>query len=179
MLDAPVSGSPATVDQGQASILAGGDSAAFERIKPILLAIGSRVTYIGGNGMAVTMKIAINLSLPVQFLAFAEGVLLAEKSGIERTTAIDAILNSVVASPALRYRAPFVLEMPEHAWFTVNLMQKDLLLARDLGREVDVPLTSVSLMSEWLTSVCAAGFAEQDFAAIFEVLARRSGLDSA
>ncbi len=179
MLDAPVSGSPLTVEQGQLSIMVGGEPAAFERAKPALLAIGPRVARVGANGTAVAMKIAINLSLPVQFLAFSEGVLLAEKSGIERAAAVEALLNSVIASPALRYRGPFVLGLPDEAWFTVNLMQKDMLLALELGREVGMALPTVALANEWLTAARAAGLGERDFASLFQVVARIAAADGA
>ncbi len=140
MLDVPVSGSVITLEQGNLSLMVGGDQAIFERVKPILLAIGPKVNYVGNNGQAVLMKIAINLNLQVQFLAFCEGLLLAEKGGIPRETALEVILNSVIASPSLKYRAPSILNMPEEAWFDVNMMQKDMLLALELGRELDVPL---------------------------------------
>jgi 3-hydroxyisobutyrate dehydrogenase-like beta-hydroxyacid dehydrogenase len=178
MLDAPVSGSVSTLEQGQLSIMVGGDRAVFERIEPVLLAIGPKVTRMGANGLAVTMKIAINLSLAVQYLAFSEGLLLAEKSGIPRETALQAMLQSVVASPVLKYRGPFVLEMPEEAWFDVNMMQKDMLLALELGRAVDVPLPTVAIANEWLTAARALGLGHKDFAILFEVLARMSGLNS-
>ena len=176
MLDAPVSGSLVTLEQGQLSIMVGGDQDAFERVKPILLEIGPKVTYVGANGLAVTLKIAINLSLAVQFLAFSEGVLLAEKSGIARETAVDVMLHSVIASPALQYRGPFVLNMPADAWFDVNMMQKDMVLAQKMGRELDVPLPTVAVANEWLTAARAMGLAEKDFAIIFEVLARMAGV---
>jgi 3-hydroxyisobutyrate dehydrogenase-like beta-hydroxyacid dehydrogenase len=176
MLDAPVSGSLLTLEQGKLSIMVGGDRDAFERVRPILLDIGPRATYMGGNGQAVTMKIAINLSLAVQFMAFAESVLLAEKSGIARETAVETFMHSVVASPALQYRGQFVLNMPEEAWFDVNMMQKDLLLALELGREVDVPLPTVAITNEWLTAARALGLADKDFAILFETLSRMAGV---
>ena len=117
MLDAPVSGSVSTLEQGRLSIMAAGDPAAFENVKPILQAIGPKVTFVGANGLAVTMKIATNLSLAVQMLAFSESVLLAEKNGIPRATAVEVLLNSVIASPMIAYRGPFVLKMPDEAWF--------------------------------------------------------------
>src|SRR5919199_3572097 len=86
MLDAPVSGSVITLEQGKLSVMVGGEQDAFERARPILEAIGPKVFHVGPNGAAVTMKIATNLSLAVQMLAFSEGVLLAEKSGISRET---------------------------------------------------------------------------------------------
>ena len=176
MLDAPVSGSLVTLEQGKLSIMVGGDQDAFERVKPILLDIGPKVTYVGANGLAVTLKIAINLSLAVQYLAFSEGVLLAEKSGIARETAVDVMLHSVIASPALQYRGPFVLDMPAQAWFDANMMQKDMVLAQEMGRALDVPLPTVAVANEWLTAARAMGLAEKDFAIIFEVLARMAGV---
>jgi 3-hydroxyisobutyrate dehydrogenase-like beta-hydroxyacid dehydrogenase len=176
MLDVPVSGSVITLEQGNLSLMVGGDQATFEKVKPILLDIGPKVNYVGKNGQAVLMKIAINLSLPVQILALSEGLLLAEKGGIPREVALETMLNSVVASPALKYRAPFVLKMPDEAWFDVNMMQKDLLLALEMGRELDVPLPSVALSNEILTAARAMGLAKEDFAIMFEVLARMAGL---
>ncbi len=175
MLDAPVSGSVVTLEEGKLSIMVGGDPDIFERVKPILLDIGPKVTYVGANGLAVTMKIATNLSLAVQMLAFSEGVLLAEKSGIRRAVAVEVLTNSVVASPMVKYRGPFVLEMPEQAWFNVNMMQKDMNLALELGRQVDVPLPTTAVTNEFLSAARGMGLAERDFAALFEVLAHMSG----
>jgi 3-hydroxyisobutyrate dehydrogenase-like beta-hydroxyacid dehydrogenase len=176
MLDAPVSGSVITLEEGKLSIMAGGDRAAFERALPILRAIGPKVTHVGANGLAVSMKIATNLSLAVQMLAFSEGVLLAEKSGIARETAVEVLLNSVIASPMVKYRGPFVLNMPDEAWFDVNMMQKDLLLALELGRQLNVPLPTTAITNEMLTSARGMGLAERDFAILFEVLARMAGM---
>jgi 3-hydroxyisobutyrate dehydrogenase-like beta-hydroxyacid dehydrogenase len=176
MLDAPVSGSVETLESGKLSIMVGGDQAVFEKVKPILLDIGPKANYVGGNGLAVAMKIATNLSLAVQMLAFSEGVLLAEKSGIKRETAVEVLLNSVIASPMVKYRGPFVLGMPDEAWFNVNMMQKDLNLAQELGQQLDVPLPTTAATNEMLTAARGMGMAEEDFAIIFEVLARMSGL---
>jgi 3-hydroxyisobutyrate dehydrogenase-like beta-hydroxyacid dehydrogenase len=176
MVDAPVSGSVVTVQQGKLSVMVGGHADTFERIKPVLLDLGPKVTHVGENGLALVMKIAINLCLPTQILAFAEGVMLAEKSGIPREKAVEALLNSVVASPMLQYRGPFVLKMPDEAWFNVNMMQKDMLLALELGRQVNVPLPTSSVSNELLTAARAMGLAEQDFAVIYKVLERLSGV---
>jgi 3-hydroxyisobutyrate dehydrogenase-like beta-hydroxyacid dehydrogenase len=175
MLDAPVSGSVITLEEGKLSIMVGGDHGAFEKALPILEAIGPKVTHVGGNGLAVSMKIATNLSLAVQMLAFSEGVLLAERSGIARQTAVEVLLNSVIASPMVKYRGPFVLNMPDEAWFDVNMMQKDLLLALEMGRQLDVPLPTTAITNEMLTAARGMGLAEKDFAILFETLARMAG----
>ena len=176
MLDAPVSGSVITLEEGKLSIMVGGDSEAFDRVKAILLDIGPKVTYVGGNGLAVTMKIATNLSLAVQMLAFSEGILLAEKSGIKREVAVDVLVNSVIASPMVKYRGPFVLQMPEEAWFNVNMMQKDMNLALELGRQMHVPLPTTAVANEFLTAARGLGLEEWDFAILFQVLANLSGV---
>jgi 3-hydroxyisobutyrate dehydrogenase-like beta-hydroxyacid dehydrogenase len=176
MLDAPVSGSVITLEEGKLSIMVGGDAGTFEKVKPVLESIGPKVTHVGGNGLAVSMKIATNLSLAVQMLAFSEGVLLAEKSGIRRETAVEVLLNSVIASPMVKYRGPFVLSMPDQAWFDVNMMQKDMNLALEMGRQLDVPLPTTAITNELLTAARGMGLGEKDFAVLFEVLARIAGI---
>ena len=176
MLDAPVSGSVVTLEEGKLSIMVGGDPAVFERVKPILLDIGPKATHVGRNGLAVTMKIATNLSLAVQMLAFSEGVLIAEKSGIKRETAVEVLTNSVIASPMVKYRGPFVLQMPDEAWFNVNMMQKDMNLALELGRQLDIPLPTTATTNEFLTAARGMGLDEQDFAVLFDVVAQMSGV---
>jgi 3-hydroxyisobutyrate dehydrogenase-like beta-hydroxyacid dehydrogenase len=179
MLDSPVSGSVSTLEEGRLSLMVGGDDEAFRRVEPILRQIGPVVTHVGGNGQAVTMKIATNLSLAVQILAFSEGVLLAEKSGIPRETAVEVLLNSVIASPMLKYRGPFVLQQPDEAWFGVAMMQKDMLLALELGRELEVPLPTTAVTNQLLTAGRALGLGSKDFAALYDVLATMSGRDGA
>ena len=179
MIDAPVSGSPVTLDAGQLSFMVGGDPAALERVRPYLLAIGPTITHVGVLGLAATMKVATNLGLAVQILAFSEAVLLAEKAGIPRERAVEVLLKSVVASPMLKYRGPFVLRMPEEAFFNVPMMQKDLELALDLGLKNGVPLPTTSLAHEMLSAARGNGLGEYDFAVVFDVLASMSGLTGA
>lgn len=176
MLDAPVSGSVITLEQGKLSLMVGGEKETFDKALPILQQVGPKVTHVGGNGLAVGMKIATNLSLAVQMLAFSEGVLLAEKSGISRETAVEVLTHSVIASPMVQYRGPFVLGHPDEAWFDCNMMQKDMLLALEMGRELDVPLPTTALTNEFLTAARGMGLDHYDFAIMFDVLARMSGI---
>jgi 3-hydroxyisobutyrate dehydrogenase-like beta-hydroxyacid dehydrogenase len=176
MVDSPVSGSVITLQEGKLSVMVGGRKETFEAIRPLLLDLGPKVSYVGDNGLALCMKIATNLSLAVQMLAFSEGVLLAEKSGIAREVAVDVLTHSAVASPMIQYRGPFVLEQPEPAWFDVNMMQKDMVLAMDLGRQLDVPLPTTAVSNEILTAARAMGLAKYDFACMFDALAAMSGV---
>src|SRR5207249_6565532 len=159
-------------------IMVGGEPEAFERVKPLLEAIGPRVFHLGPNGTAVTMKIAINLSLAVQMLAFSEGVLLAEKTGISRERAVEVMLASVIASPMVAYRGPLVLGHPEEVWFDCHMMQKDMNLALELGRELEVPLPTTAVTSELLSAANGMGIGERDFAVLFDVLAAMAGVET-
>jgi 3-hydroxyisobutyrate dehydrogenase-like beta-hydroxyacid dehydrogenase len=176
MVDAPVSGSVITLQQGKLSVMVGGTAETFERVKLLLHDIGPKVTHVGGNGVALAMKIAVNLSLAVQMMAFSEGVLLAEKSGIKREVAVDVLTHSAVASPMIQYRGPFVLQQPEEAWFDVNMMQKDMLLAMELGRQLNVPVPTTAVTNEFLTAARGMGWEKLDFAVVFDVLARMAGV---
>jgi 3-hydroxyisobutyrate dehydrogenase-like beta-hydroxyacid dehydrogenase len=176
MLAAPVSGSPITLDAGQLSFMVGGDSAVLDRVRPYLSAIGPTITHVGEVGLASAMKIATNLGLAVQMLAFSEAVALAEKAGIARERAVEALLRSVIASPMVRYRGPFVLQMPREALFDVPMMQKDLGLALEMGRTLGVPLPTTGVTQEMLTAARGLGVGHFDFAVVFDVLAAMGGL---
>ncbi len=176
MLDAPVVGSTVTLREGNLLFIVGGDRAACEAVTPILLDIGRKVIHVGANGQAALMKIATNLNIAVQMLAFSEGMVLAEKGGIPRETAAAVLLGSAIASPMLRYRGPFVLKDPDEVLFDVNMMQKDTLLALEMGRTLDVPLPTTAVANEFLTATRSMGLAHKDCAAVYEALARLAGL---
>jgi 3-hydroxyisobutyrate dehydrogenase-like beta-hydroxyacid dehydrogenase len=176
LLDAPVSGSVSTLEEGRLSIMVGGDAETFERVRPVLLDVGPAVRRVGTNGQALLLKIAINLSLHVQMTAFSEGLLLVEKDGMDRETAVAAMLESVIASPMLRYRGPFVLEQPEEAWFDCTMMQKDMNLALEAGRQLEVPMPTTAASNELLTAARGMGLGSRDFSIVYEVLAQMAGV---
>jgi 3-hydroxyisobutyrate dehydrogenase-like beta-hydroxyacid dehydrogenase len=176
MVDSPVSGSVITLEQGKLTMMVGGRADTFKKIEPLLLDIGPKATHVGDNGLAVLMKIATNLSLAVQMLAFSEGVLLAEKAGIPRKTAVEVLTHSVIASPMVVYRGPMVMGLPDEAWFDMKMMQKDMSLALEMGRRLAVPLPTTAVANEFLTAARGAGLEKKDFAAVFHLLAQLSGV---
>jgi 3-hydroxyisobutyrate dehydrogenase-like beta-hydroxyacid dehydrogenase len=178
MMDAPISGTTFTLAKGHASLMVGGDKAAFERVQPALLAIGPKVTYIGAQGLAVQLKVALNLTLVIEVIGFCEGIALAEKGGVPREVAVDAFLKSVVASPVLNYRAPLILEghISDATYGNVNLQQKDMLLALDLGRKMGVPVPLGAAANEMLNACRGLGLAHHDFVAVYEVYRRLGGM---
>lgn len=169
MLDAPLSGSPVTVRQGTASIMVGGDRDAFDRVSPVLGDIGSKVSYIGGSGTAVQMKVAINLTLIVEMVVFCESVALAEKGGVDRAVAVDAMLKSVVASPVMGYRGPFILDMPDTPLADVTLQQKDMVLALEVARRQGSPAPLGAIANELLNACRGLGIDHRDFVTVFDV----------
>jgi 3-hydroxyisobutyrate dehydrogenase-like beta-hydroxyacid dehydrogenase len=178
MLDAPISGTTLTLSKGNASLMVAGDKAAFERVQPVLLAIGPKVTHIGAQGLAVQLKVALNMTLVIEVIGFCEGIALAEKGGVPREVAVDAFLKSVVASPVLHYRAPLILEghISDATYGNVNLQQKDMLLALDLGRKMGVPVPLGAAANEMLNACRGLGLAHHDFVTVYEVYRRLGGM---
>ena len=171
MLDAPVSGSVPQVRTGSLMIMVGGDAAAYHRVEPVLRELGTP-SHIGSNGQGLVLKLAINISLPVQMLALAEGLLLADRSGIDRRRALEVMTGSAIGSPMLKARAPLVLDLPAEAWFTLGLVQKDVELARDLADSLGVPLPTADRADEVLGLARTLGYQDRDLAALFQVLER-------
>lgn len=172
MLDAPVSGSVLAAEHGSLIIMVGGDEKAFHEVEPLLRLLGQQVSHVGGNCQALLLKLAINISLGAQLLAFSEGVLLAERGGIDRRTAIEVMNGSTISSPMLQARRHFLLELPQVAWFDVQLMQKDIRLALQTGQELGVPLPSAEVTDDLLTRARELGYTHRDVAAMLEVLER-------
>ena len=177
MLDAPLSGSPVTVAAGTASVMVGGDESAYERVRPILLDIGPKVRYVGGQGMAAQLKLSINLLLMVEVIAFGEAVALAEKGGVDRTAAVEAILDSVAASPVLSYRGPFILEgqMPAKPLADVALQQKDMTLVLEQGRLLGSPVPVAAAANELMNISRGMGIGHHDFVVAHEAYRRMGG----
>jgi 3-hydroxyisobutyrate dehydrogenase-like beta-hydroxyacid dehydrogenase len=174
MLDAPVSGSIPQVETGTLAIMVGGEPQAFATVGPLLDELGETVTYIGPNGQGLLMKLAINISLAAQALAFGEGLLLAERGGVDRKLAAEVLSSSSIGSPMLRARVPLFLELPEHAWFDIALMHKDIRLARREAQALSTPLHAAAASDEMLGRAEELGYAHRDLAALFEVLSRTS-----
>ncbi len=171
MVDAPVSGSVPAARDGSLAILVGGTDEAFAAATPVLSHLGS-VSHVGENGHGLLLKLAVNISLAAQMLAFSEGVLLAKRGGIDPEVATKVMAETSIGSPMLRVRAPLVLNLPEQAWFRVDLMHKDIRLAQDAGRQEGVSLPSATTADTILGQAEKAGYGHRDIAGLFEVLAK-------
>jgi 3-hydroxyisobutyrate dehydrogenase-like beta-hydroxyacid dehydrogenase len=172
MLDAPVSGSIPQAESGTLAIMVGGDTQAFRTVEPLLRELGQTVTHIGESGQGLVLKLAINISLAVQTLAFSEGLLLAERDGVDPKLAADVMAATPIGSPMLKARVPLLLDLPEQAWFDVAMMQKDIRLALEAADDVAILLPSAAVADEMLTKASELGYAHRDLAALREVLAQ-------
>jgi 3-hydroxyisobutyrate dehydrogenase-like beta-hydroxyacid dehydrogenase len=172
MLDAPVSGSIPQAETGTLAIMVGGNRDAFAAVEHLLRELGHAVTYIGPNGQGLVMKLAINISLAVQTLAFSEGLLLAERDGVDPRIAAEVMSATPIGSPMLKARIPLLLDLPKQAWFDIAMMQKDIRLALDAAQAVDVPLPSATAADQMLTKASEFGYEHRDIAALHEVLSR-------
>jgi 3-hydroxyisobutyrate dehydrogenase-like beta-hydroxyacid dehydrogenase len=170
MLDAPVSGSIPQAESGTLAVMAGGDEQAFRKVEPLLGSLGHTVTHVGANGQGLVLKLAINISLAVQVLAFSEGLLLAERDGVAPKLAAEVMAGSPIGSPMLKARVPLLLDLPDGAWFDVTMMHKDIRLALEAADELSIPLPSAALADEMLTRATELGYAHRDLAALHETL---------
>jgi len=173
MLDTPVSGSVPQVKSGTLTIMVGGDQNAYDRIEPVLRVLGTP-TRIGENGQGLILKLAINISLAVQTLAFSEGLLLAERDGIDPHLAAQVMADSPIGSPMLKLRVPLMLDPPDEAWFDIGLMHKDIRLVRQAGNELGTPLPSAQVADEILSQAEQLGYTHRDIASVHQLLARVS-----
>lgn len=171
VLEAPVSGSVPQVEQGILTILVGGDRAVYEALLPTLQELGKTVRYVGPLGQAMLLKLAVNVSLAMQMIALSEGVLLAERWGVDRKVAVDTMMGTSIASPTLLGRAQLLINPPEGTWFSINLLRKDLGLALDAGKEKSVRLGSAQLAHDVLTKAKERGFGDRDIATVLQALA--------
>jgi 3-hydroxyisobutyrate dehydrogenase-like beta-hydroxyacid dehydrogenase len=172
MIDAPVSGSVPAARNGTLAIMVGGTEEGFRGAETLLHRLGSSVNHVGGNGQGLLLKLAVNISLAAQMLAFSEGVLLAERGGIDPALAARAMTESAIGSPMLKARAPLVLDLPERAWFDVELMHKDIRLALETARASGVPLPAAAAAGSVLSMAENLGYGHRDIAGLYEVLAR-------
>lgn len=177
LLDAPVLGSILTLKQGNLLVMVGGDPAAYAKAEPALRALGSTVKRVGDVGQAKALKLAANLNLGVQIVAFSEGIVLAQKMGLDPKVATEALLGGVIASPALKYRFPFVFDPPEYAWFDVNMIQKDLQLALELAKEEGVALPTCAASQQAFSAAKGFGYAKEDFHVVYHALAKMAGIE--
>jgi 3-hydroxyisobutyrate dehydrogenase-like beta-hydroxyacid dehydrogenase len=171
MLDSPVSGSLDAAEEGRLTLVVGGPAAVLDRARPVLDRLGTTVVHVGDdNGLGVTMKLAINLQVALQAVAWGEALAITEGRGVSRGDATGAMLASVVASPMLKYRAPFAIEEPAEVWASAAQLRKDVAYAIDAGPG---GLPSAALALEILDEIIADGDGDLEAAELMRRVADR------
>jgi 3-hydroxyisobutyrate dehydrogenase-like beta-hydroxyacid dehydrogenase len=171
MLDAPVAGSIPQAEAGALMVMVGGDAHVFRLAEPVLRRLG-RVVRIGVNGQGALLKLSINISLAAQVLAFCEALLLAERGGINSRLAAEVMSAAAIGSPMLQRCVPLILDLPERAWFDVDLMHKDIRLALESSVGLETPLPSAATTEVLLAKARELGYGGRDVASLYHVLAR-------
>ncbi|MBX5436552.1 MAG: NAD(P)-dependent oxidoreductase [Alicyclobacillaceae bacterium] len=174
-VEAPVSGSVDAAENGTLLVFTAGEEDACRAVEPLLSDMAREVRYVGAYGQALAVKLAINLNIGIQMIGFSEGLLLAERAGLPRERAIDFMLSSVIASPLLKYRVPFIENPPEEPWFTNRLMLKDHRLALDEAHQRRVTLLLTNLAADVLRMACAHGYADEELALVSRFLGELNG----
>lgn len=176
-LDAPVSGSVSTVEAGELTIMVGGDATALERVRPVLEALAKKIVHVGELGAGATMKLAVNALIHGLGIALSESLVLAERAGVERTTAYEVFASGAAAAPFVLYkRAAFERPDETPVAFSLDLVAKDLDLILELAEEVGAPMPQAVTNREEIRAAIDAGFGKRDLSTVAELLrGARSG----
>jgi 3-hydroxyisobutyrate dehydrogenase/2-hydroxy-3-oxopropionate reductase len=176
LLDAPVSGSVPVVEAGELLVMIGGDPAALERARPALDALSRRVVHVGDVGSGATMKLAVNALIHGLDVALSESLVLAERSGIDRSTAYEVFANGAAAAPFVLYkRAAFERPDETPVAFRLDLVAKDLDLILELAREVGAPMPQAESNRAEVGAAIEAGLGSSDISAVAVYLRERAG----
>lgn len=176
LVDCPVTGSKRGAEAGQLVFIAGGRKESLERLDPLFQAMGQRVFHIGGNGMGLAAKLAMNLNIALIFEGFAEGLVLAEKAGVQPRQMLEIIASTMLRSGVVEYKGPFVERRDFTPNFPLALMLKDIHLMLDFARELRVKLPALETVEEIYTVAAEEGLAGADYVATLTLLEKWAGL---
>jgi 3-hydroxyisobutyrate dehydrogenase-like beta-hydroxyacid dehydrogenase len=178
LLDAPVSGSVSLVEKAELTIMVGGEAADVERARPVLEALSARLLRVGPLGAGATMKLAVNALVHGLNVALSESLVLAEKAGVDRSTAYEVFASGAAGAPFVQYKRP-AFERPDETpvAFTLDLVAKDLDLILELAERVGAPMPQAASNREEIRAALAAGMSGNDMSALAAYLrgVERSG----
>ncbi len=176
-LDAPCTGSKAGAEKGTLTFMVGGDQGAFDRAKPYFEAMGKRMYYCGPSGQGLRAKLTQNLVLANLMQAFAEGLVLAAKNGVAPDLMLDILDNSAAKSALISAKAPFVLKRDFSTNFSTKWMHKDIGLALESAKALDLPLPLTAITEQMLRTAIAKGYGDDDFCSTIRVLEELAGIE--
>lgn len=165
-LDAPVTGGTWGAEKGELVFMMGGEKETFERVRPVLEAVGKHFFLLGPNGAGQTVKLAMNLILALEVEALAEGLELVTSSGVDGAKLIEVLQSSMGRAPVLDVKAPVMLKHDFAPSFPLRLMHKDIRLAMELAKENGLELPAGAAAYKAYSAVKAAAKSDVDYAAI-------------
>ncbi len=170
-LDAPVSGSVSVVESGTLTIMVGGDAGALDRARPVLEALSSKIVHVGDLGTGAAMKLSVNALVHGLNAALAESLVLAERAGVERSTAYEVFAAGAAAAPFVLYKRT-AYERPDETpvAFTLDLVEKDLALVIGLAEQVGAAMPQAETNRDEVRSALRAGFGGRDLSALAQYL---------
>ena len=175
-LDAPCTGSKPGAENAALTFMVGGDAAVFERTKPYFEIMGKRLYHCGPQGRGLHAKLTQNLILGNLMQAFAEGMVLATKNGVKPEMMLDILDNSAAKSGLVSFKAPFVMARNFSTNFSTKWLHKDIGLALESARAVDMPLPITALTEQMLRAAIAKGWGDDDFCSVIRVLEDWAGV---
>jgi 3-hydroxyisobutyrate dehydrogenase-like beta-hydroxyacid dehydrogenase len=175
-LDAPCTGSRPGAEQATLTFMIGGEQSAFERAKPYFELMGKTFYYCGGPGQGLQAKLTQNLVLANIMEAFAEGIVLATKGGIAPELMLEILNNSAAKSGLISYKAPFILARDFHANFSTKWMAKDVGMALEQGKLLNVPLPVTAVTEQMLRASVSEGRGDDDFCSLVQTLEKWAGV---
>ena len=174
-LDAPCTGSKPGAENGTLTFMIGGDQAVFEKAKPYLEIMGKVFYYCGAAGQGLQAKLTQNLILAHVMQGFAEGMVLATKGGVPPELMLDILNNSAAKSGLISFKAPFILSRDFQTNFATKWLAKDVGLALESAKALDVPLPGTALAEQMLRATIARGWGDDDFCSSIRVLEEWAG----
>lgn len=176
-LDAPITGSKAGAEGGTLTFMVGGDRDAFDRFKPYFEAMGKRMFYCGAAGQGLQAKLALNLVSANLLQTFSEGLVLAVKNGIAPDLMLEILDNTAGKSALLSAKAPSILKRDFSTKFSVKWMHKDVGLALESAKALDLPLPLTAITEQMLRATIAKGYGEDDFCSVIRILEDLAGVE--
>jgi 3-hydroxyisobutyrate dehydrogenase-like beta-hydroxyacid dehydrogenase len=176
-LDAPVFGSKAESAKAKLWIMAAGNRAIFERVRPVLEQLGQTVHYFGKNGKAAAMKLVGNLIVALELEALAEGLVLAQKAGLDLKTVMEVVKVADFRSPLLVSNGQNILKRDFSPSFALKLMLKDAGLIEEFGESLLAPIPALRVVKRHLESAVALGFEKENASALIKALEKKAGIE--
>jgi 3-hydroxyisobutyrate dehydrogenase len=177
MLDTPVMGGPKVAEKGELVLMVGGDREVYEKHKKVFDVIGSKTFYLGANGTAHAMKLALNLQIAMLALALSEGITLTKGAGLDPELFLQILNSTYFKTGMSENKGPKMIKGNFEATFTLKMMMKDLDTINETAKAFNLSLSMASLAKKLYSDATNSGFSELDYTGILAFIEKASGLN--